>query len=1546
MPQGQGDPRERGATMSPLQFAYAVGRREDMPLGGIECVAYLEFRGARLDTERLQHAVGAVHRHAALRAVFEEDGRLVDGDSSAPVIGRYEVGDHPTRERERIRRSMMGSGVDISTGRNWALALSEGPVGTDQVLHMVFSAAAVDLAAIGTVLHDLAAEYHGTNGGVERVARISEVEDRLRRQRSLPTTTSSDRPDQMDPFLPGPDLPDLVEDVTTDPDVVTLHHELSRPQWERITQRAQEYEVSPTALLLAIYSRVLRRWSRRQEFTVLVPGLYTGGTEGLVADRTIAYAHRAHEGTDFAHDVRATAVDLRRRIAAGRDVMTEMREERTLGELPAPPRCVFTSAATSPVFSGLVREVLGTPRLWAQTPQVALDLRLVRMDEERVEVAADVRPGALPLRTARAIVDLFLEAVEDVIATGVPRADLPSGESKVRERANSTDPHPAALLHQGVHEHSRTRPDAMAVKESVTGRTITYADLDRRALEIAGAISARTRPGDLVAVQLPRGIDQIATLVGVLYAGRAYLPLNPDAPPARVARIRHQARWGLSITSEDPLPSSPPLDAPVPGRPEDLAYVIFTSGSTGDPKGVAISHASACNTLDDVRDRHALGVEDTVLGVSGIDFDLSVHDLFATFSAGARLVMVGDEATRDPFHWAEVVRREGVTVWNSVPMLLEMLLATGGDLKTLRLLLISGDRIPLDLPARSRDLAPRSTFVAMGGATEAAIWSNEYVIACETDLDPRWTSVPYGLPLTGQMYRVVDSQDRDLPDGVVGELLIGGAGVAQGYYKDPERTAQSFLTDTDGVRWYRTGDLGTWEQGLILFVGRKDTQVKIRGHRVECGETESRLDEQPTVAQSAVVPIRGNSALGAVLVPSTGQVLAVEQVKEQLAAQLPWYMVPSVLLPITTMPVTANGKVDRGRVTSFLEQNRDGQAPQGPEDSSVLAAVLMVWTRLLGTTVEDDSNFFSLGGDSLTATRMCADLRKEGVDAALADLFRAPVATVFADACIQRAASRKASPRSETAPETVRESWHDHARAEAVTLDSLGLREWCRWMWAHALSHGEAPVPEIGDDVDFFALGGDSLTAARLSADLGESGVHVALAEVFRHPRFADFVVHCTQQAEAPTVPDDSSSTSEEHTAPATDRFPLTGLQLAYALGHDGVPGVVRASPCVAVILQSEDPTVIAGWERALTEVVRRHDVLRLVRSEEWSQKVVPGAVPEITRVPLPLDDAQFRDLLRHVQVDPAAAPAVRGFIRTSRPQELGLVFSYLAMDSTSIGMILRDLADRAMGGPGKYVDPSAGEGVPGVDIETFRNYAIERTRHDAASTSAERTVPDVDLPPAPQIPILTVPPTPVDFTTTAQMLDRDQVQGLRTLARDHRISLNSVFLHAFGSALSEACGQPGITVNIPAAVRPQGAHLAEGQFSELALCTCGAGSSPREVHDALGAAVATAGSVPLGRTTDRQRYPVVFTSLLGTVLSEPFAAGAVRTVWTHTRTPAVLIDCQITPMPGEEIEVRWDTPAEVVDPAFVAEAFDEFTRRLCAAATQDEHRRQPVEVM
>ena len=549
-------------------------------------------------------------------------------------------------------------------------------------------------------------------------------------------------------------------------------------------------------------------------------------------------------------------------------------------------------------------------------------------------------------------------------------------------------------LHQPFEMRAESNPASPALIDG--SNTLTYGELDAAANRLAAHLAGHgVQPGALVAVRLERSAAQVIALLAVLKAGATYVPLDVQWPIERVQWILGSTRAALLVTdAAHALPGQ--AQVLVDGEREHQriaaqpatrialevdetrpAYVIFTSGSTGTPKGVVIDHRGALNTIFDLNARLAVGADDRVLAISSFTFDLSVFDLFGLLAAGGAMVMCPPAATRDPARWASLIRHHRITLWNSVPALAEMLVEGNREqpaaFASMRLVMMSGDWIPVTLPSRLRALMPHADQLSLGGATEASIWSILHPIG---RLPPEAHSVPYGRPMANQELHVLDRHCRRCPVLVPGDLYIGGSGLAIGYWDDPTRTASSFIIAPDGSRLYRTGDQGRFlPSGDIEFLGRTDTQVKLNGFRIELGEVEAVARRYAGVRDSFAM-IRedqpGQRQLVLYLVcegPSPAATDVIAHCRRFLAD----YMLPSAVVGLHSLSLTDNGKVDRKSLPRPVTSGVQSQPLSA--DETRLAAL---WERLLGHRPDHPyRTFFECGGDSLAAIRLVEAMRRE-----------------------------------------------------------------------------------------------------------------------------------------------------------------------------------------------------------------------------------------------------------------------------------------------------------------------------------------------------------------------------------------------------------------------------------------------------------------------------------------------------------------------------------------------------------------------------------------
>ncbi len=581
-----------------------------------------------------------------------------------------------------------------------------------------------------------------------------------------------------------------------------------------------------------------------------------------------------------------------------------------------------------------------------------------------------------------------------------------------------------SCIHQLFERQARTAPDRIAVV--VGDLRLSYGELDRRADRLAHLLLHGCRsPRARIAIYLPRTADVPVALLGVLKAGMCYVPLDLAYPRERVAGILAASRAELVLTygalgeGLDPAVAQLHLDrvslaggargAPrVQAAPDDLAYVIFTSGSTGRPKGVVLQHRPVVNLIDWVNETFAVGPGDTLLFITSLCFDLSVYDVFGTLASGATLHLADDTEVRDPETLVELLCTRPITFWDSAPAALAQLQPcfdpARGQGSCLRLVFLSGDWIPLDLPPAVSAAFPRARVTGLGGATEAAIWSNSFPIRA---IDPAWRSIPYGRPIRNARYFVLDAGFGPCPINVAGDLYIGGPCLALGYLDEPLLTAGQYRPDPEstmpGAVLYATGDRARFRSdGNIEFLGRLDAQVKIHGFRIELGEIEAVLGSHPAVAK-AVVLARGDRLAGRRLVAyvqAAGPVPPSLELEADLWAwmqsKLPAYMIPGHCVFVTEWPVTQNGKLDR-RALPAPEVVRGGaENGSAAAESAEQAMLCRIWAEVLGLErVGVDDNFFNLGGDSITAIQIVARANQLGLRLRARDFFQAQTVAVM-----------------------------------------------------------------------------------------------------------------------------------------------------------------------------------------------------------------------------------------------------------------------------------------------------------------------------------------------------------------------------------------------------------------------------------------------------------------------------------------------------------------------------------------------------------------------
>ncbi|MFF3303612.1 amino acid adenylation domain-containing protein [Streptomyces sp. NPDC002908] len=878
---------------------------------------------------------------------------------------------------------------------------------------------------------------------------------------------------------------------------------------QRIEERAAARGLTPAMVHLAVYGTVLGRLGGGAAHTVTVLHSRRSGPAGPggLGNHGSSMPLEIPAAAGFAD----TAREVQRRYLTqavhgslgGAEIMRLADPSADLSRLAHPYAFTALDADTRGESAAGLRRRWDDVQL--RVPQVLIDHQAVRESDGSVRLGFDWRTDAFDPGFADHLVECCVRLSRDLAADDAPW-DAPPARRPAPARRRPAGPARSETLHGRVLATAARTPDAPAVHDE--GGTLSYAGLVALARAAADTLrGAGARPGDRVAVHLPRGRGQVVAVLGALLAGCVYVPLDDATPDGRLDGIARRggvrfaltepgdgARWTERGAVPLPLPGKPSPTAPSPTAPfpdgapgHPTAYVIFTSGSTGEPKGVVVSHTAVLGTVDAVNDMIGLSEADRVLSVSSIGFDLSVYDLFGPLLRGGSVVMLSPDSARSPARWVELVHRHGVTVWNSAPALASLLAEERSALPSLRSVLLSGDWIPLSLPGALCRLAPRARITSLGGATEGAIWSIAHPVGEE---DCAGRSIPYGRALPGQEILVLDPLREVCPDWQVGEIHIAGAGVADGYADDPERTAAAFFDDPVYGWTYRTGDRGRRHPcGTIEFLGRTDNQVKLNGHRVELGEIEHRLEQAPAV-RSAAVCVRGDGRrrrlAGFVTLAPGAPADWRSGVTAGLRDTLPAYMLPDVLVALDELPLNGNGKIDRRRLAALPITPEPGSTAPGPADPATAPGsgdgagaplsglhgheVAACWREVLGRPPGTGS-FFDAGGTSYDAIRLLSLLRSGyGHEVSFGDFMGDPTARGLAALCLR---SRPADP---TGVWTHRPRTCTAPRLRLVLFAPVG----------GGVSCYTGLVRGLGDDVDVHVVGLDAPADAAGATTLPE----------------------------------------------------------------------------------------------------------------------------------------------------------------------------------------------------------------------------------------------------------------------------------------------------------------------------------------------------------------------------------------------------------------------------------------------------------------------------
>lgn len=969
------------------------------------------------------------HRHAALRTTFQEqNGELLAcvHKALAPAVT---VGQDPVDENEL--RPVFTAPFDLARGPLMRAQVAPA-IGGGHFLALAFHHVVLDLRSKELLGEDLGVlyAYHCLGGPapppVAQEYRVVADEEQSWTKSENAREGLAYFEQHLSPLSAPLDLPARRPRGKSHPTqgarvLFRIEGDLAL----RLRERAESKRQKPFLLLLANWSILLARYGNVDRLAVGVPftnrrSSYRANTVGCFVNILPVVVDIGERGFDeVVAQVRMSMLGHHRHqetpMAA---ILDRLKPSRDPSRNP-----IFQAGFTfePPMSLPLPGIEVTSTKVHADGTQLDVFMTLWETNagfEGQIEYASELFSPSTISSMARSFEHQLRHALLDGTRPALALEWLnPEEREQVVNGFNQTHfawPNPAPL-HTLFGEQAARTPDAVAL--SMGEHALTYAQLRERSMRVAALLGGLgVGKDDRVGIFMYRSLDLVPSLLGVLLAGAAYVPIDPEYPEGRILHMLEDARPRLVLGHQgsaaqwpgehtifrtvDDLPQKLVSDRRAPQvQPEDIAYVIFTSGSTGRPKGAANTHGGISNRILWMQERYRLSADDVVLQKTPYGFDVATWEFFWPIVVGARLEIAPPGIQSDPLALARLIQKSGVTTLHFVPSMLQAFLdhPEARQCTGLRRIIASGEALPSQLVRRCRSVLPVPLH-NLYGPTEAAV----DVTAWECDRDLDRDPVPIGKPIANTRMYVLDRRLEPVAIGVPGEIFIGGVQVGAGYVSRPELTCERFLPDPfsprKGARMYRTGDLGRWDaDGELVFLGRLDQQVKIRGLRIELAEIESVLDHCEGVGQSVVVahpPGSPNARIVAYVV-GDGRADLVQVLRAQAAKKLPAYMVPHQFVLLERFVLSPNGKVDRKALPTPQVESYGAPVPPHGEAEAWLAGQ---WSRLLGVDeVGREVNLFDLGGNSVMIASLVGLVRERfGFDVPLVRFFEYPTVAELA----------------------------------------------------------------------------------------------------------------------------------------------------------------------------------------------------------------------------------------------------------------------------------------------------------------------------------------------------------------------------------------------------------------------------------------------------------------------------------------------------------------------------------------------------------------------
>ena len=865
--------------LTEVQNAYFMGRNKVFEMGGVSTHAYYEVV-IELDLERFEKALNEVIRvQPMLRTVFFADGtQQVKGvEETQYNMKIQDIRDLSAKEKEvkiQEQRKRM-SHAQFNINQYPLFEFNAYKISDDKnYMFIGFDLLIADGASMLILLNQIMTVYEGNllpemeftfRDYVLNLDNIKKTgqykEDRkywLQKLKDIPEAAQ----------LPMKVLPESVET----PHFRRKTMNIPNKEWDELKELFVKKGITSSVFLCTLYAGLISQWSARKEHTLNLTVFqrypFHKDVQRMIGDFTsvmllpVSFDNKNRTIWENAKIIQESIAEgLEHSSYEGIELIREIVKERGMEKKAVMP-LVFTSILYNNEELNKQNSIdtIGDIKFsGSQTSQVFLDYQVME-SKNGLSITWDYVEELFDEK----MIDRMFKQYRKMISEASNLTCITLGkeeERRILQYNNTSKPFSQTNLLQGYLESvNKYQTNVALIHEN---EHLSYEELDKLVNKVANMlVDNGVKKGDLVGVFASRNIKTIAYILAILKTGAGFIPISLDYPMSRVEFIKEQSQCRFLFDNnfdEKVLDDYKDAFETVDFQGNETAYLIYTSGSTGEPKAVEITHEACVNTIVDMNDILEVTCNDKFIGISSLCFDLSIYDIFGVLQAGASLVIINDQ--RDIQNIYEVLKRERVTIYNSVPAIMDMLVKEikGKEKENaLRYVLLSGDWIPTYLPSEIKDVFPNASCMSLGGATECSIWSIFYPIKA---LKKEWTRIPYGIPLANQTVYILNAQGEDCPIGVIGEICIGGLGLAKGYFKDKEKNEKSFFVHPTYGRIYRTGDLGKMDDhGLVWIIGRMDNQVKVNGYRIELEEIINVIEKNKEVSR-CVVELNDNNQL-------------------------------------------------------------------------------------------------------------------------------------------------------------------------------------------------------------------------------------------------------------------------------------------------------------------------------------------------------------------------------------------------------------------------------------------------------------------------------------------------------------------------------------------------------------------------------------------------------------------------------------------------------------------------------------------------------------